>query len=356
MEFSTGVQLFQYLFKYFFKPLDHADWKVTITHPPETVPRSIGSRKPIDEIRDYERGRYLSSIEAATRLASFHITQKDPGVKRLPIHLPGKQHGQMARKDGSQSEATLLIRYLARPQHPDLDNLTYVEFGSKCRLEKHNPDKDMHPLDVLEDFYPDRPRMRIRFYQPGHAGVCRIQMVYPRHGDVFYLRALLLHRSARDWVDLRTVEGVTYGSYQEAARAMGLFDNRNEGIMAFEELLEYGAPPTQLRWIFAVLAVEGSPALTIWEAHEDSLGADIRDRLLRTTESPSPEIIRNELLLALQTLLQGLGKSLAEIGLPEPIEREQEVNAEQLRWSGDPTDLCAFKDGLTPEQVGFCFS
>jgi hypothetical protein len=93
VEFSTGVQLFQYLFKYFFKPLDSANWKVTIEHPADNIPRSLGVRKPIDEIRDYERGRYLSSIEAATRLASFHITQKDPGVKRLPIHLPEKQYG-----------------------------------------------------------------------------------------------------------------------------------------------------------------------------------------------------------------------------------------------------------------------
>jgi hypothetical protein len=136
---------------------------------------------------------------------------------------------------------------------------------------------------------------------------------------------------------------------------MGLFDNRDEGIMAFEELLEFGAPPSQLRWIFALLAVEGSPALVIWEAHEDSLGADIRDRLLRTTSSPSPEIIRKELLQALQILLQGLGKSLSEIGLPEPTEREQEVNTERLRWDGDPTNLCAFKDGLTPEQVHLLF-
>lgn len=209
----------------------------------------------------------------------------------------------------------------------------------------------MHPLQVLEDEYPNRPRMRIRFYKPGHVGVCRIQMVYPRHGDVFYLRILLLHRSAHDWVDIRTVDGVIYGTYQEAARAMGLFDNRDEGIMAFEELLNFGAAPAQLRWIFAVLAAEGSPALIIWEAHKESLGADIRDRMLCITSSPPPDLIINELLLALQTLLQGLGKSLAEIGLPEPTERQQEVETERLRWSGDPTNLCAFKDGLTFEQV-----
>jgi hypothetical protein len=130
------------------------------------------------------------AIGAATRLASFHISEKDPGVKRLPIHLPGRHYGQMARKNGSESDAILLVRYMARPRHPDLDQMTYIEFGAKCRLEKHDPDKEMHPLKVLEDEYPGRPRMRIRFYQPGHIGVSRIQMVYPRHGDVFYLRAL----------------------------------------------------------------------------------------------------------------------------------------------------------------------
>jgi hypothetical protein len=201
VEFSTGVNLFQYFFKYFFKPLDHANWAISkqSSNPQYCDGRPTPSRKqPVDEIRDYERGRYLSSIEAATRLASFHNSEKQPGVKRLPTHLPGRQYGQMARKNGSESDATLLVRYMSRPHHPELDNITYVEFGSKCRLEKHDPDQPMHPLQILENEFPGRPRMRIRFYQPGHIGVCRIQMVYPRHGDVFYLCALLLHRTARD--------------------------------------------------------------------------------------------------------------------------------------------------------------
>lgn len=71
--------------------------------------------------------------------------------------------------------------------------------------------------------------------------------------------------------------------------------------------------------------------------------------MLQTTSSPNPELLRNEVLLSLQNLLQGLGKSLTEIGLPEPTERQREVDAERLRWSGDPTNLSAFKDGLTAE-------
>jgi 7-cyano-7-deazaguanine synthase in queuosine biosynthesis len=121
----------------------------------------------------------------------------------------------------------------------------------------------MNPLEVLEDEYPTRPRMRIRFYKDGHITVSRLQMVCPCHGDVFYLRALLLHRSAQSWADTRTVEGVVYPTHQEAARAMGLFDNRDEGVMAFEELLNLGTAPAQLRWISILLAVEGNPVMSI---------------------------------------------------------------------------------------------
>lgn len=41
----------------------------------------------------------------------------------------------------------------------------------RVKLEKHDTDEEMHPLQVLEDEYPNRPRMRINFHKPGHVGV-----------------------------------------------------------------------------------------------------------------------------------------------------------------------------------------
>jgi hypothetical protein len=134
---------------------------------------------------------------------------------------------------------------------------------------------------------------------------------------------------------------------------MGLFDNRDEGVMAFEELLNLGTAPAQLRWIFILLAVEGNPVMSIWENHAASLSADIRDGMLRLTSRPDSSLIQNELLRRLQDLLQGLGRTLTDIGLPEPEERQLEVDAERLQWSGDPGNLCGFKDSLTAEQVRF---
>jgi hypothetical protein len=31
--------------------------------------------------------------------------------------------------------------------------------------------------------------------------------------------------------------------------------------------------------------------------------------------------------------------------------RNLSIDAERLRWSGDPTNLCGFRDGLTAEQA-----
>ncbi|KAJ7343041.1 hypothetical protein DFH08DRAFT_811363 [Mycena albidolilacea] len=185
-------------------------------------------------------------------------------IGQLPLDRPGRaSSANLDRPQPTSIKSAEGPSKCTRPRDPELDNMTYVEFGSKCRLERHDSDVELHLLQVLEDKYPGRPRMRIRFYDPNHVG--------------------------------------------EAAGAMGLFNNCDEGIMVFEELLKSGAPLAQLRWIFAVLAVEGSPELTIWGAHECEFSADIKDSMQRVTPAPPAEVVRNELLLALEKLLQGLG-------------------------------------------------
>jgi hypothetical protein len=194
--------------------------------------------------------------------------------------------------------------------------------------------------------------MRIRFFTEKHQGVSRIQMVYPRHGEVFYLRALLLHRSAHSWKDLKTIHGVLHPTFQSAAQNLGLFQNSNEATMAFEELLHLQSPPSQLCWLFAVLAAEGEPVCNLWCSYQSELSADIWDFYLRSSPTPDPDLVKNRLLISLQDLLRGLGKKLSDIGLPNPIEdQDTETDAEQLRWGGDHENLSSFQDSLTPEQV-----
>lgn len=85
----------------------------------------------------------------------------------------------------------------------------------------------------------------------------------PHHRDVFYFQLLLLHRSALDWTDIHIVNGVIHLTHQDATCAIGLLNDENEVVMAFEELLAFGTAPAQLQWIFALLAVEGNPVMSI---------------------------------------------------------------------------------------------
>jgi hypothetical protein len=102
VEYSGSVSLFQYLYKYFYKGPDEANWAVRMNRA-----STAGPRKPIDQIKDYERGRWIGSLEAATRIAGYHISKKHPGVTRLPVLLPNTAYTQMRRNNGSQSTATL---------------------------------------------------------------------------------------------------------------------------------------------------------------------------------------------------------------------------------------------------------
>jgi hypothetical protein len=169
---------------------------------------------------------------------------------------------------------------------------------------------------------------------------------------VFYLRALLLHRSAHSWKELKTVDGVLYPTFQSAAQNFGLFQNSNEATMAFEELLHLGSPPSQLHWLFAVLAAEGEMICNLWNSNQAELSADIWDFYLQSSPTPDPQLFKNQLLISLQDLLHGLGKKLGDIGLPDPVEDQcSEVDAEQLCWGGDHENLSSFKNSLSAEQV-----
>ncbi len=62
-------------------------------------------------------------------------------------------------------------------------------------------------------------------------------MVYPHHGDVFYLCLLLQHRHALLWEDIRTVDNVIHATHRDAAHALGSLEDVQEGMLVFQEML-----------------------------------------------------------------------------------------------------------------------
>ena len=50
--------------------------------------------------------------------------------------------------------------------------------------------------------------------------------------ETFHLRLLVMEGAYRSWEAIRTIDGVVYDSFQEAALAKGLVSNDNEFIEA----------------------------------------------------------------------------------------------------------------------------
>jgi hypothetical protein len=154
----------------------------------------------------------------------------------------------------------------------------------------------IQPLGILETRIAGRPQMCIRFYGVDHVSCVRMQNFAPQHGDVFYLRCILTHHPVLSWIDAHTTNSTIYGTYQEAARAMGIFSSKNKGEMASTELVELGVSPAHFCWMYCVLTAKGSPMLRMWERHQSTLGGDLRDHALRTGAVTNPVILCSQVL------------------------------------------------------------
>lgn len=85
-------------------------------------------------------------------------------------------------------------------------------------------------------------------------------------GEAFYLRKLLTKfKDCRSWDDLRTVDGIKYGSYMETCSALGLLTNDNEWQDAIRENAK-SAMPFQLRQLFVYIITncQVSDPLKLW--------------------------------------------------------------------------------------------
>ena len=84
-------------------------------------------------------------------------------------------------------------------------------------------------------------------------------LVNPNEGDKYYLRLMLTQiRGAKNFDDLKTVNGVVYPSYKSAAEAMGLLESDEEWDKLLEEAAGYNTPK-QLRLLFVNILLHCQP-------------------------------------------------------------------------------------------------
>lgn len=121
------------------------------------------------------------------------------------------------------------------------------------------------------------------------------------------------------------MDDTLHKSFQGAARALGLLDDKTEGELCFTEAMESGYSPAQLRCLLVTLAMDGAPALDLLESTREILMADLSE-LLGTLV----DVAWNRCLQDLSDQLETLGRSTSDFGLHEPVRELMEVNREML--------------------------
>ena len=129
------------------------------------------------------------------------------------------------------------------------------------------------------------------------------------------MRLLLLHvRGAESFAHLRTVNGVQYSSFKEAAQALQLLRDDKDLHSAMEEaaLLQM---PTQLRMLFASICLWSCPtdALLIFNKFQHHLIEDF----LHLNFNREDAI--NQCLNQLEAVFTQQGKHCTHFGLPAPV-------------------------------------
>jgi len=312
VDVTFTVNIFMYLYKYLFKGPDNA--RYTITNP---------NQQHNDEIKDFVNACYVCASEATWRIFGFEISRRFPAVTSLTVHLPGENFQQMPRKISTASTASKLLRYFAHLTAMQFLLLKYTEFYRKYIHKPLAQTSNSNPNQSLERPSPDINIPQIISPQVGGDIVSRIAFISPRKGEVFYLRALLLHKAAYNYKELCTVNNITYDTFQKAATRLGLFANIDEAENCLQEAIAVYYAPYHLRFLYAQLIVDiTAPALELWETYKDELSADYTERFV-TADQAYLEALRD-----IERLLTPCGSNLSNFSLPDPRQTINELDIE----------------------------
>jgi hypothetical protein len=221
-------------------------------------------------------------------------------------------------------------------------DITYVEYFSLFRLAKYNHEKMFSTNYYLEQENEDGcPKMHVILRTATARHFARLHDISLSHGDAFYLRAILQLRPCSSFLHARTVDGVEYTSYQNAATALHLFSEETEAEYTLREAIEHLKTPAQLRYLFVDLLVDDCilTPLLFWDTFRHKL---CKDFCLR--HPAVPQIGIDHALEHLALLLEEHGKRPSDYHLPEPTTYGHEVEHKLQKWASISQELAAQAD------------
>ncbi|KAM5549294.1 hypothetical protein ABKV19_000622 [Rosa sericea] len=297
VESCSQSMLIKYLFKYINKGPDRA--------------RILLRENLNDEISAYLNCRYLTPHESVWRLFEYSIHSRHPAVQHLQIHLPLEQNITFNEyqsiesiiKNKSTEDTMLTGWFKANTIYPGASELTYTEFPTKFVWD-----------DDKKCWTPRRK----------YKSIGRITYVHPAAGELYYMRMLLnIQKGCNNFDSIKTINGITYSSYQEACRVLGLLGDDKEWIEALQNSL-HAATASEIRQLFVTIILfcdVADPQMLL-----DSYWLNMSDDILYKAriEVGNPNLIlpeselKNKVLFELEQIFNRSSSSLKDHKLPMP--------------------------------------
>ncbi|CDF36818.1 partial DNA helicase [Chondrus crispus] len=247
-----------------------------------------------DEISNFQDARYVSASEAAWRLFSFDIVDRNPPVVRLAVHLPNHH--------------TVYPRATLRRRNVSSEEEAYDFSGTGVNV------------------------------------VGRIYTVSRREGERYFLRLLLTQvPGATSFQNLRNIDGEQCTRFRQACLRLGLLADDAEWKHAIRDSLRSSFVP--LSHLFATILAHCQPSdpLSLWNDHLDMFLTDIRNRArgqpIRRQQFRDDHHATSYVLREVQEALQTMRSdwTLANFGLPLPddslpaLEQQNEIETPEAR-------------------------
>ncbi|VDL66325.1 unnamed protein product, partial [Nippostrongylus brasiliensis] len=307
VEICGMITAVKYLYKYVYKGTDKARLR-------------IGNNETVDEIKQYLNARYVCPPEAAHRIFGYDLDDTSHSVVRLAVHLPNLQ--TVLFEEGGEEVA------LAQAALRDSTLTAYFKLnGASGRIsEASTSTRQACPVDARQLFYSEIPNhftFRNGEWKPRGRGnkptIGRMFTVSPMDTERYALRILLLnHKGATSFDALKTINGVHYNRFLDAAKASGLLDDDNYFRESLMEAAHFQTAPA-LRGFFACLLCycEISNANNLWNEFSQAMAEDFTHRGFSAEES---------ILFAyfdVADRMQELGKRLQDFVIAPQVERPE---------------------------------
>lgn len=303
VEMCHTVTAIKYLCKYFMKGHDRA--RVGLVTDGE-------GQLALDEVKAFLDTRCVTPPEATWRLMENPLHEQSHAVRELAVHLPNGQRIFFA--EGQEEEA---IRRAATRK---------TTLTAWFELNQQDEEARQYLYQDIPSHYVWQIKGKwTRWVRQATGDMCigRVASVSPRNVEAYHLRLLLLNVPGATSFDyLRTIDGVVYDTFKQAALARGLIVDDREWFRCMEEAALY-MMPYQLRSLFAMLVIHcevASPA-ELWEQFRAAMTEDFQHR------GHDEALATSMALLQIQADLEAAGFTCADKGLPEPQPLVENVEA-----------------------------